>query len=421
MQKVQHLFLEALGASLYNRKVNWKCADVSAEEVIQVFQMADVHHIIPMIYEAVFDCEVVRSLDPGFQLYQRRCVIQAIAMQAMKTSEFQLLSDHLRAAGVTPCVVKGVICRNLYPNPDARMSGDEDVLIPEEQFAKAHKAMLDFGMVLSNTEEEIEKVYEVPYSKVGSPLYIEIHKHLFPPESEAYGDMNRFFQGVHNRLVEVDVQGTKFLTMNPTDHLFYLICHSFKHFLHSGFGIRQVCDIVLYANVYGKEIDWEYVLKSCREIRADLFAASMFRMGEKYLTFDVEKAYYPESWRNLNVDESTMLEDLLASGVYGQSNMSRKHSSNITLNAVIADKRGEKASSGKLQSAIKAVCLPVDKLSDRFTYLKKMPILLPVAWIQRVWIYRKETAGNHEGNNAEESIKIGNERIELMRKYGIIK
>ena len=65
--------------------------------------------------------------------------------------------------------------------------------------------------------------------------------------------------------------------------------------------------------------------------------------------------------------------------------------------------------------------MPVNKLSNRFTYLKKMPFLLPITWIQRVWIYKKETAGNQESNNAADSIKIGNERVELMRKYGIIK
>lgn len=101
--------------------------------------------------------------------------------------------------------------------------------------------------------------------------------------------------------------------------------------------------------------------------------------------------------------------------------MSRMHSSNITLNAVIADKRGETVSTGKLQTAIKAVCLPVDKMFGRYPYLKKMPFLLPIAWIQRVWTYRKETMGNKTGKNAAEGIKIGNERVELIRRYGIIK
>ena len=60
------------------------------------------------------------------------------------------------------------------------------------------------------------------------------------------------------------------------------------------------------------------------------------------------------------------------------------------------------------------------KLEGRYPYLKKYPILLPVAWIDRILKYRKETAVDG-GNDAAESVKIGNQRIELLKKYGIIK
>ncbi len=431
MQKMNKLFLEALKASLNNTRVDWTSEDVSSEEMRQIFHMANVHNIVPMIFEAVYACQAMQALSPEFFMRQKQSVMYNIAIQAMKTAEFQSLSDQLRQEGIKPCVVKGVICRNLYPNPDARLSGDEDVFIPEDQFKKVHDIFLQSGMSMSNPEMDIDTSYEVPYVKIGSPLYIEAHRHMFPPESEAYGDLNRFFDGIHEDvkqthkgqygLIEEEINGTKFLTMNHTDHLLYLILHSFKHFLHSGFGIRQVCDINLYATNYGEDVDWDYVLECLREVRADLFAVSMFIIGEKYLIFDKEKACYPDSWRSIEVDETAMLEDLLNSGVYGQADMSRKHSSNITLNAVISDKRGQVAKTGGLHAAIKAVCLPVNKLSDRFTYLKKMPFLLPVAWVQRVWIYRKETAGKQADNNTVDSIRIGNERIDLMRKYGIIK
>lgn len=421
MKVINSLFLEALNASLRAEQVSWTRENVSPEDLSALIHIASIHHVVPMIFEAIYSCDAFQVLQPPQVMGLRRSVMQSIMLQTMKTEEFKQLFEKLTSAGIRPCVVKGVICRGLYPSPDARSSGDEDVLIRPEDFKQVHELFLEHGMSLVEPEQDIFAVHEVPYIRQNGSLYIELHKSLFPPTSEAYGDMNRFFEHVHERLTEVAVADGKFYSMCPTDHLLYLICHSFKHFLHSGFGIRQVCDIILFANAYGKEVDWQYVLESCREIRADLFAAAMFKMGEKYLVFDPEKACYPQEWRSIDVDETGMLDDLLESGVFGQSNMSRKHSSNITLNAVIADKRGEKAKSGKIRSAVKAVCLPVDKLSGRFTYLQKMPFLLPVAWIQRVWIYRKETAGKQADNNAVDSIKIGNERIELMRQYGIIK
>ena len=111
-----------------------------------------------------------------------------------------------------------------------------------------------------------------------------------------------------------------------------------------------------------------------------------------------------------------MLMDLLDSGIYGNANMSRKHSSNMTLDAVAADKNGKKAGNTVLKSLFPSA----KKLEGRYPYLKKHPILLPIAWTNRILKYRKETVAGGD-NAAADSVKIGNQRIELMKKYGIIK
>ncbi len=414
MEAVQELFLQAVRASLENKKTDWE-TELETEQWLALFQMAEIHNVLPLIYDAVYSCPAARKTEGDFFTPVKRRTLQMVMMQTQKTSEFLRLYEKLKEAGVRPCVVKGIICRNIYPNPDYRISGDEDILIPAEQFPLCHETMLSCGMTLSEPEMDINEAYEVPYGKMGSPIYIELHKSLFPPDSQAYGDLNRFFEGIMERLMEVQVQGSQLCTMEHTDHLFYLICHAFKHFLHSGFGLRQVCDIVLYANTYGDQIDWERIVENCREIRAERFTAALFKIGEKYLCFDADKACYPAVWRELDVDESAMLSDLLDSGVYGGANMSRKHSSNITLNAVSAQKQGKKAGN----HVLKTVFPSAKALEGRFPYLKEHPYLLPVAWTSRLIHYQKELQQT-SGNDAAESIRIGNQRIELMKQYGII-
>jgi hypothetical protein len=214
--------------------------------------------------------------------------------------------------------------------------------------------------------------------------------------------------------VDVEIQGCTVSTLGHTDHLFYLICHAFKHFLHSGFGIRQVCDIVLYANAYGENVDWAQIMEDCKAIRAEKFAAAIFAIGKNDLVFDPQRACYPESWQGIEVDELPMLEDLLSAGLYGSASMSRKHSSNITLDAVAAQKQGRKARGGLAASVFPSAA----KLEGRYPYLKKHPYLLPVAWCSRLWSYGKEI--RRKDNNASDALKIGSERIELMKYYGIL-
>ena len=416
MKATEQLFLEALRESLRGGRVQWE-NPLEAQDWAALFQLAQAHHVLPMIFEAAYACPAAQSADTQLMQLAKRQTMQSVMMQAMKTGEFLALMKHLQAAGVTPCVVKGAVCRSLYPSPDHRISGDEDVLIPPEQFERCHEAMLAFGMRPAEPQQDIQSAHEVPYGKPGSPLYIELHKHLFPPESDAYGDFNRFFADAHAHTVETMVDGVPLTTLGPTDHFFYLICHAFKHFLHSGFGIRQVCDIVLFADRYGQEIDWASVLENCREIRAEQFTAALLRIGQKHFGFDPEAAGVPQAWQEIEVDEGPMLSDLLDSGVFGDASMSRKHSSTMTLSAVAADKRGKKAGGNVLRTIF-----PGRKaLEGRYPFLRTKPWLLPVAWVRRIAHYAAERRGAGADNSAAESLRIGSERVELLRRYGIIK
>lgn len=414
IDKVDKLLLEALKASLENRKVNWD-SELSEEEWMLFFKKADIHQILPLVFDAVCDCPAAKPFQSGLFMAVRQNVRQQVMLQILKTESFLALYRHLKDQNVHPLVVKGIVCRNLYPNPDYRSSGDEDMLIRPDWFEDCHQAMLGFGMVVTREDEGVLEDYEVPYGKKGSPINIELHKSLFPPDSDAYGELNEFFVNVYESSASIFVRDLEIKTLGYTDHLFYLICHAFKHFLHSGFGIRQVCDIIMFANAYGKEIDWSEMLTKCQQIHADKFAAAIFQIGENHLVFDVEKACYPAEWQKIAVDETAMLLDLLDSGIFGDSDMSRKHSSLITLNAVKAQKEGKAAKT----NVIKTIFPNLDSMKGKYKYLHKYPFLLPIAWLQRILKYGKESR-NSEGNKASESIKIGGQRVALLKEYGII-
>lgn len=408
-------FLAILKAALLGEPVSGM-ENIPPEEWEKIFALAEIHNVLPMIYETVYRLPAIKEGKCAAFTGSSRMVRYLVAMQTVKTQEFLQLNQRLQDAGIQPLVVKGLICRNLYPMSDHRISSDEDVLIPEEQFEACHRVIQEFGLQTEADEDELKSSYEISYRGQGSALFIELHKQLFPSGSEVFSDWNRFFEGAFERSVQENIQDSPVFTLGYTDHLFYLICHAFKHFLHSGFGIRQVCDIIMYANAYGGRADWKTIYDNCCEIHGEVFAAALFQIGEKYLGFDPEKASYPYYWRDIQVDETAMLEDLLDGGVYGNSTMSRKHSSNMTLDAVSADKKGKKAASSVWGSLFP----PAKKLRGRYPWLRRHPYLLPFAWADRIVKYRKETASSSD-NNAVKTMKIGNQRVELLRYYGVIK
>ena len=406
MNQTELLFLQILKSALQGQPLP-ESYEVQEEQWQDILHLAQIHKVLPLVFQAVYQNPALKNAT-GIRGTVRRLV----TVQTAKTCDFLELYEKLRAGGCTPLVVKGLVCRNLYPKPDLRISSDEDILIPPEQFDRCRQILQAFGMETDLPNSRQKTDYEVPYRKKDSALFIEVHKSLFPPESDAYGNWNRFFEDAQqNAVTDGEV-----LTLSPTDHLFYLICHACKHFVHSGFGIRQVCDIVMFANTYGKRIKWRKVYDNCCQIHAEVFAASIFRIGEKYLTFDPEKAAYPKEFQSISVDETDMLQDLLSAGIYGSASKSRVHSSSVTLEAFGSEQQGRKG-----KSSLRSTLFPTAKsLEHRYPYLEKHPILLPVAWTSRICSYLLETKQTSD-NSAKESLKMGNQRVALLKKYRMIR
>ena len=404
MSKLHDTFLQILACALKGEEAP-TFSDLTEEDWMILSKIASEQKLLPLIFDAVYRQAPLQML--------RNSVRQQVMLQTMKTDDFLRLYRKWNQEGIHPIVVKGIVCRSVYKKPDHRPSSDEDVLIAPDQIPAAMKVLEEFGMT---TTKSADCPYELPYRKQNSPLYIELHKALFDPSSASSGDWNELFSHVFGNHYQLEIQGCKIRTLAPTDHILFLICHALKHFIHSGFGIRQICDIVLFANHFGAEIQWNALLRQCKQIHADIFAATIFQIGAKYLGLDLEKACYPKNWRNLLVDEANMLEDLFSGGVYGNATLGRVHSSNITLDAVAASKTDKKVR----PSLIGSVFPGCDKLKGNYPYLRKYPFLLPVAWTQRLIRYGKDIKSG-KTENAAVTIEIGNQRVELLRQYGVIK
>lgn len=411
--ELEFKLLEALKAYLSGDTVSWG-EEIAEADWRSLLHLARAQRILPMFYHAVRNCP---SWPPNQNLEKatRSEVLSNVMVQTTKTVDFLSLYEKFLEAELHPLVVKGIVCSTLYPHPDYRLSGDEDLVITSSQSIACHNILLGHGLHPIREGEDITSQEEAGYQKPESWLYTEVHRSLFASDAQAYGELNQFFAQAFSQAIVQEIQGIPIWTLDHTHHLLFLILHAFKHFIHSGFGIRQVCDIVLYANAYGAQIDWDYVLHSCQAAHAHLFAASLFQLGEIYLTFDPKKSCISPSWQRLHTDCHPILEDILSGGIYGASDAQRQHSATITLNAVAASKAG-KSSRPRVFSSL----FPSYKyMAGLYSYLKKHPYLLPVSWISRIAKYQRETSKSKTGG-ATQALHIGSQRVELLRQYDII-
>lgn len=380
------------GGDLPAEKVDWPA----------VFALAGQQKLLPILFEAVRKMPAAEENVALFAVTKQQ-VIGQVLNQTVRSAEFADLYRKLRAAGLHPIVVKGQLCSRLYPQTDHRISADDDLLIPDGEFMACHEQLLTNGLTTDTPVDELATADEVSYTKNGSPLYIELHRHLFDSSEDAHDELNHFFASL--KPVETD----SFLAMPPHEHLLYLLLHAYKHFVRSGIGLRQFCDIGLWARAYHSEIDWQRLHEQCESVHAATFAAAAFRIARDYLGIDFD---LPMPW-DASIDVEPLLHDTLCGGVYGSNDLTRLHSSTVTLNAVKASRTGEKS------SVLRTVFPKREYLGRRYPYLKKRPYLLPVAWAQRLVHYASEKQSGAD-SSASGSIKLGKERIELMKRYGIM-
>ena len=367
-----------------------------------IFTLANQQKLLPILFETARKTPAAAENAALFAVIKQQ-VIGQVLNQTVRSTEFADLYHKLRAAGLHPIVVKGQLCSRLYPQTDHRISADDDLYIPDAEFMACHEQLLANGLTTDTPADELSTADEVSYTKKDSPLYIELHRHLFDSSEDAHDELNHFFTDIQP--VEMD----SLLAMPPHEHLLYLILHAYKHFVRSGIGLRQFCDIGLWTREYHAEIDWQRLHDQCASVHAATFAEAAFRIAKDYLGIEFD---LPAPWDG-SIDVEPLLHDTLCGGVYGSNDLTRLHSSTVTLNAVKASRTGEK-------SGVLSTVFPKREYLERnYPYLKKRPYLLPMAWVQRIAHYAGEKQSGAD-NSASGSIKLAKERIELMKQYGIM-
>ena len=407
MKRYQALFLQLLRAAIHGEYIT-DSIPLSKD----LFELADQQYVLPMICETL---HTSASAKGGLFTYYKRIAVDSTVLQYVKSKEFLPYYSTLIRNGLHPLVVKGMVCRQLYPHPEERLSVDEDILLPAGEMEQCDRLLKSMSMQPDSEAPAGNRNFEASYYDRRKGLYLEAHAFLFDPDSELFSDWNAFFSGCFERPRKLVIYGTEIYTLSDTDHLFYLILHVLKHFLHSGFGIRQVCDICLLSCTNAGSIEWEILRKRCGKVHAISFVTAIYQIGCRYLLSETQADILRSRWpMEPEQDIDTLLSDILEGGITGNSSLDRLHSSGITLQAAMG--KGDRTN-----RVLRTVFPSVKELSKRYPYLEKLPVLLPAAWFSRIADYLKESRSSKKGAvNASETIRIAEERIRLLSQYGLL-
>ncbi|GEM_PF-3139165 len=264
---------------------------------------------------------------------------------------------------------KGIEIAECYPSPQLRTMGDLDILVrPEDKEAVDH-ILSDFGWKAS-----LGGMNEWFYSRTSGNgadvrMDIELHHRLMYDEPCCTENQHLYLDAVWDHSA---VRQSMRYQIDDNFHLTYLMLHLRKHFMNSGVGIRQFVDVAVFAR--SKKIDWDRFSADVKMLEIDRFSSICFALIEKWFGISLPTDHTTLS--QTMIDEAT--EKILDNGLFGFDD--EKNAENRSIEEVFNRKDGTRKK--KSQLIIHELFPPLREMQmrRRYLFLKKHPVLLPVAW-----------------------------------------
>ena len=411
MNELELLIIACAKSYMHNSLLE-QSIDFEQEKWQKVFKIAYEQRLLPVVYEMVCHEPSFLKNDDKIKKYWRQTCIMSIVDQVNKSKAYLSLYQKIEDNNLDCLVTKGLILRELYQKKEWRTSGDEDVLVSKKDFKLLHQILIENDYQVLNSDY-IDDLEVVVYDNYRNGLHLEVHRVLFG-NNTPYHYLNDFFKDAFKTKNKIDIDNNEIQVMNPQLQLLYLISHAFKHFVNIGVGLRQIMDIGMYSQKYYQVIDWNKLFEDVSKFNGVEFVCCIYMILNDYLNVSYEKINFPVEKIDMDIDYLPFLKDIFKGGIYGKATKNRTYSCLATRQLL----------DGKKKGLTFGIFFPtVDKLKQSYPILNKHPYLIFYVWIKRAIRFIKRYCNDHSRNNIniKEIIDGNNERINLLKKYNIIK
>ena len=217
-------------------------------------------------------------------------------------------------------VLKGVSTAKYYPVPELRKSGDVDLLLLDtDKIGLVKQILLTNGFKIY--EEQLANHHISFLSEEG--ISIEIHTMLAEPFDN--GKINRYLDKmVKDKELETDTIYAMELELPVLSKAYYayeLLLHMMQHFLRSGFGLKLLCDWVVFWQYPVEENEKSTYLRLLEESRVKGFSDLVTQTCVKYLGMPEEEV----QWMNCTIEYpcEEFMKEVIEAEEFGKSEVER--------------------------------------------------------------------------------------------------
>ena len=316
---------------------------VGKMDLSHLYEAAESHQLTCMVGYAL---EAVGIYDDAFVQAKSKAIRKTVLMDAERVAILGALDN----AGIWYMPLKGIVLKDLYPKIGMRQMADNDILFDSTRDTEVRSIMESLGYHVKQFDVGFHDVYHK------EPLYnLEMHRALYDPAADE--KLSSYYMNVQERLIRDESEKREWHFSNE-DFYLYMVAHEYKHYSHSGTGLRSLLDTYVFLKAYNGLLDEAYISEE-----AEKMGISDFERQNRQLSLNLfGKA-------SLSEENARMLDYILISGTYGTE------STGI---------RNQIRRKGRISYLFCRVFLPYKKMVGLYPVLKRFPFLLPVFWPVRI-------------------------------------
>lgn len=408
MDKHQKQTLTLLNLAIHGNKFTAFEESIDWNEIIKE---ANAHEISALIYSSIYGVKELKGLvKDDLEEWKRKTFITGIS-QISHFNQVGKIFEIFNENKIDLIALKGLVVRDLYPKAEFRTMGDADILVHEEDLERVKELLISEGYELKEGADNHGAHLAFTHKRFWP---IEVHWTLV---NDDYFSVNKSFEKeLWDRARDVRIGSSKVLALCNEDLALHLCLHMGGHIIYGGFGLRQLCDLVLLVEKEGEKIDWTDFISKTKECGAESFVSAIFKCCNRLFNMEI-----PLEVQNLiDIDEAiinSLIETIFISGVFGKKNAAVALSTSFSRN-----KNGDEDKSPE-KKYFETLFPKVENMNDKYDYAKKNKALTPIAWVHHLGagVLNKDFSIGNKIKFISSGIKISKRKRKLLEELELIK
>lgn len=379
-------------------KVNWQ----------NLLYLAREQQISTLVYSAFKEEELESYLNENLLRQWRMEVDYSRNYQRNHIKKVKALLMEFEGKGIPVIVLKGLVVRKYYEEPELRTMGDADFLVLKKDLSRAATLMVYLGY--HQVKEEKDHGAHITFKK-DKEFPIEIHwtlcnKAFYTKESQEEAEL-------WSNTIEVPLEDIKAQSLGLEALALHLCQHMAVHLAYKGFGIRQIFDLVLVINKELERFQWRLFLE-----KAEKAGISKFVFTILILCKELFKVEFPKELEEIKpIDKkyrTILLEDIFSSGLNGVNDTTKTFANEIAFQQDMGISKGRISI---LKKYLRLLFPKPRELGDKYAYAKKHPFLIIFAWIHHIFsgIFRKDYSMKNKVKIFTTTMKNANNKNSLLK------